>query len=512
MSIRRRLVRLGKATSIAVSFGFVYHLYKNDFDVRHLGLVRVARAGFAAVTVAIDYKQTFLRHSSIDVNSPEWRRVKSRVHQRSADRLLSMCCANGGAYIKVGQHIGALEYLLPPEYVQTFKVLHSRAPQSSLADLFRVIREEFGREPEDIFLSFEPEPLGTASLAQVHRARLKDGREVAMKIQHPQVKRRSNVDIATMEFLVHCFCLVFPDFEFKWLAEETRKNLPLELDFLHEGQNSEKLARLLQDVPFLKIPRIHWDVSTDRVLTMEYCPGGQVDDRAYMKQHSIPVEDITNMLGEIYSKMIFTHGFVHCDPHPGNVLVYRDQNDRDKVKIVLLDHGLYQKLTDEFRIDYCKLWLALINGDVEEIKTLSARLGAPDMYGLLACIVAGRSWDSIQGGVGTAGVKTEGEINEIADYAGKLVVDISRLLNKVPRQLLLLFKTNDLLRGIEASLSSPPSASSFLNMSRVCLRAVDEDWKKLDCGYTHWIKTTVRTQWELLKIDVYGWILWWKGS
>ena len=83
---------------------------------------------------------------------------------------------------------------------------------------------------------------------------------------------------------------------------------------------------------------------------------------------------------------------------------------------------------------------------------------------------------------------------------------------QVPRQLLLLFKTNDLLRGIEASLSSPPSASSFLNMSRVCLRAVDEDWKKYSCGYTHWIRTTARTQWELMKISAYEWALWWRGS
>ena len=120
--------------------------------------------------------------------------------------------------------------------------------------------------------------------------------------------------------------------------------------------------------------------------------------------------------------------FVHCDPHPGNVLVHREMDGQ--LKIVLLDHGLYQTLTDDFRIDYCNLWLALINGDVEEIKTLSARLGAADMYGLLACMVAGRSWDSIQGGVGTS-TKSEAEMNEIADYAGKLVVDISRLLNKV---------------------------------------------------------------------------------
>ena len=101
---------------------------------------------------------------------------------------------------------------------------------------------------------------------------------------------------------------IFPEFEFKWLAEETRKNLPRELDFLKEGKNAEKMASLLCDVPFLKIPRIHWDISTDRVLTMEYCEGGQVDDKGYMQKHKIPVENITNMLGEIYSRMIFTHG------------------------------------------------------------------------------------------------------------------------------------------------------------------------------------------------------------
>lgn len=134
------------------------------------------------------------------------------------------------------------------------------------------------------------------------------------------------------------------------------------------------------------------------------------------------------------SDNIWRYRFVHCDPHPGNVLVQRDKNDGDKLKIILLDHGLYQTLTDDFRIDYCKLWLALINGNVDEIKSQSSRLGAADMYGLLACMIAGRSWDSIQGGVGTS-TKSEAEIDEIADYAGKLVVDISKLLNKVLRQI-----------------------------------------------------------------------------
>jgi predicted unusual protein kinase regulating ubiquinone biosynthesis (AarF/ABC1/UbiB family) len=113
------------------------------------------------------------------------------------------------------------------------------------------------------------------------------------------------------------------------------------------------------------VPRIFWDLSTDRVLVMEYCEGGQVDDIAYMREHGISVNEVTRKLGDMYSEMIFTHGFVHCDPHPGNVLVTKDNG---QVKIVLLDHGLYQRLTDEFRIDYAKLWLAMIGGDVEKIK------------------------------------------------------------------------------------------------------------------------------------------------
>ena len=125
--------------------------------------------------------------------------VHQQVHLRSALRLRDLCCINGGAYIKVGQYIGTLDYLLPLEYVQTMKVLHSDAPQSPLSDIYTVIVEELGFPVEQLFLNFEEKPLGAASLAQVHKATLKDGRTVAVKVQHRDVQKNAAVDMKTVE-------------------------------------------------------------------------------------------------------------------------------------------------------------------------------------------------------------------------------------------------------------------------------------------------------------------------
>ena len=153
----------------------------------------------------------------------------------------------------MGQHIGALDYLLPPEYVTKMRILHSAAPQSSFKDVLAVIKEDFKRDAYEIFNSIETDPLGTASLAQVHKATLKDGSSVAVKVQHRSVKANSYVDIKTMSALVKITSWIFPDFKFDWLVEETKKNLPRELDFTQEGRNAEKLEKMFKKYQWLKV-------------------------------------------------------------------------------------------------------------------------------------------------------------------------------------------------------------------------------------------------------------------
>ena len=486
--------------------GSAYLLYKNDWDVSTIGVVRFGRAAFTALRIVADYKYSLI---GIDSSSPDYESIKSEIHLRSAIRLRTMCCTNGGAFIKVGQHLGSLEYLLPMEYVETMKVLHNQAPQSAITDLFKVLEEDLGKKVEDTFVQIDPEPLGAASLAQVHKATLKDGTVVAVKIQHPKVKRHSFVDIKTMELLLHGVNFVFPGFQYMWLAEETKKNLPLELDFIHEGRNCERVERLFKHLKFLKVPKIYWDLSSERVLTMEFCEGGKVNDREYMKQHKISVDEVSRDLGKLYSEMIFVHGYVHCDPHPGNVLV--NKTKQGNTEIVLLDHGLYQSLTDEFRVNYCKLWMSMIKADLEGIKKYATAMNAGDMYGLFACMLTGRSWKVISSGIDKQGY-SKSEDDEIKDNAANYLIQISQILNSVPRQLLLILKTNDVLRSIEFALKTRANATSFINMSRCCIRAVSVNRERKCDTWTKWIQIKISTQWQLLKIDLYELLLWLQTS
>ncbi|XP_066197724.1 aarF domain-containing protein kinase 1 isoform X2 [Saccopteryx leptura] len=498
----RRALRLASWTSMALAASGFY-LYGNKYlDPNDFGAVRVGRAVATTAVISYDYL-TSLR--SVPYGSEEYLQLRSEVHLRSARRLCELCCANRGTFIKVGQHLAALEYLLPPEYTSTLKVLHSQAPRSSMQEVRQVIREDLGQEIHDLFVSFDDTPLGAASLAQVHKAVLHDGRTVAVKVQHPKVQVQSSKDILLMEVLVLAVKQLFPEFEFMWLVDEAKKNLPLELDFLNEGRNAEKVAQMLKHFDFLKVPQIYWELSTKRVLLMEFVDGGQVNDRDYMERNKIDVNEISRLLGKMYSEMIFVNGFVHCDPHPGNVLVHK-RPDTGRVEIVLLDHGLYQVLTEEFRLDYCHLWQSLIWTDMKRVEKYSQRLGAGRLYPLFACMLTARSWNSVTRGISQAPV-TATEDSEIRDNAANYLPQISQLLNHVPRQMLLIFKTNDLLRGIEAALGTRASASSFLNMSRCCIRALAVHKKKNTRSFFRRTQISLGEAFSLWQINLHELVL-----
>ncbi|XP_035242133.1 aarF domain-containing protein kinase 1 [Anguilla anguilla] len=501
-----RLLKVSSlATAVFASSGF--YLYSKHVDPSDISLIRFGRAAATTAVISYDY-MTSLRN--VDHGTEEYWALKSKVHRRSAERLKDLCCANRGTFIKVGQHLGALDYLLPEEYTSTLKVLHSRAPQSSMEEIRQVIREDLGKEIGQLFASFEETPQGAASLAQVHRAVLTDGRTVAVKVQHPKVQAQSSKDILVMEFLLQAVHWLFPDFAFMWLVEEAKRNMPLELDFLNEGRNAERVAEMLKRFEFLKVPKIHWDLSTKRILTMEFAEGGQVNDREYMDKHGIDVNEVSRNLGKMYSEMIFVNGFVHCDPHPGNVLVKKCPKS-NKTQIVLLDHGLYQTLNQDFRLDYCRLWQALMKADLKGIERYSRRLGAGDLYPLFACVLTARSWTSVTGGISQTPV-TNSEDVEIRTNAAHYLPQISDLLNRVPRQMLLLLKTNDLLRGIETTLRTRASASSFINMSRCCVRAVARYKRSKTRSRFRRMRINLSEAITLLQINAYELFLWIKGS
>lgn len=499
MSLRsRRLLQLIAVGTAGV--GTLASLRANEYNIGSIGIVRLSRAAVSVFIIGSYYKKA-LYSGKYERNSPEYAQVKSKAHLFGAEKLLELCCANKGVYIKIGQHIGALEYLLPSEYVNTMKVLHSSAPQSSFNDVLAVLREDLKRDPYEIFESIDPVPLGTASLAQVHRGVLKDGKVVAIKVQHRAVKANSYIDIKTMSALVKITSWIFPEFKFDWLVDETKKNIPRELNFVCEAENAEKLKKLFFNYKWLKVPDIKWDLSTTRVLTMEFVEGGQINDLQYIRKNKINPYEVSSKLGRLYSHMIFITGFVHSDPHPGNILVRK--TNKNEAEIILLDHGLYAELTDKFRWSYSKLWLAIFDRNKELMKRHCTELGVGDMYGLLACMVSGRTWDAILAGVEKTKY-TNNEKEQFQTEVPNLLPIISKVLENVDRQMLLVLKTNDLIRSIEHTLQTSTRMSAFMEMSACCIKSVYGE-KFRHCNNNNWSKLciSIGEKWSLFKLIIY---------
>ncbi|XP_037954091.1 aarF domain-containing kinase 1 [Teleopsis dalmanni] len=494
----RRVLSYGLLGGVAVSTGLSLHT--NDYDVNSLGIVRLGRSAITVFDIAATYKRE-LYYKEWDKTTPEYKAQKSHAHKIAAEKLLELICTNKGVYIKVGQHIGALEYLLPKEFVQTMKILHSNAPQNPVEDLYKVIRQDLKRNPEEIFATFELEPLGTASLAQVHKATLKTGEVVAVKVQHPYVKGNSLVDMKTMEVLVKIMARIFPDFKIHWLVEESKKNLPIELDFLNEGKNAEKVAKQFQKYSWLRVPKIYWEHSTARVLVMEFLEGGEVTNLDYIKKHKIDPFTVSNKIGQLYSEMIFTTGFVHSDPHPGNILVHK--NSSGNVDIILLDHGLYANLTDKFRYEYSNLWLSILSVDRKGMRKHSENLGIKgDLYGLFACMVTGRPWETVTQGISKVKYTTD-EKNTLQNNTSSVLPHISDVLEQVDRQMLLILKTNDLIRGIESTLNTQNRMTAFWVMSKCCVQSSFHEQKLLQPSRMARIGLYVQEKWSMFKLNLY---------
>ncbi|KAI9150922.1 hypothetical protein H9P43_009537 [Blastocladiella emersonii ATCC 22665] len=486
--------------------------------------VRSLRTVVTGVSIVADYKWT-LRDGPVDGDEAAYRALKSEVHLRSAQRILAAAEKNGGVYVKLGQHIAAMEYLLPTEYVQTMRVLQDQCPPTPVADLDAMFRRDRGVGLDDVFDDFDPEPLGVASVAQVHRATLKDGRRVAIKMQHPEIRTFSMLDIELTASFVQMVKILFPEFEFGWLADEMRDNLPLELDFRHEAKNTARVtANFAGSSRLIKVPAVYW--ADERLLCMEFAEGSRIDDLEYLRQHGISPSQVACELTRAFSDMIFKHGFLHADPHPGNLMVqpratrtlpflarfWRPRN----FTIVLLDHGLYRELSPAFRHGYAHLWRALIRGDEAGIRDWSRRVAHVDMYHLFACMLTGRSWETIVGdgtnGGGVASERNGDELTSVSSSAQAYFVEIAQVLAQVPRPLLLVFKTNDLLRSVARSLGLSEWASvsvmsaAVIDMTSRRPRSSDEEGEAEEDEEDLPLLTRVKDQLESWAIHAAVWL------
>jgi hypothetical protein len=226
---------------------------------------RSYRALAAFASIALDFKFSTYQ---LNQESQEYANARDAVHGRAASRMLHVAQANGGVYIKAGQFISAQTHL-PEVYRRVLSVLQDKVAERSLASISNTVVDELG-PISTIFASFDPKPVATASLAQVHRAVDLSGNLVAVKIQHPELRANVEVDITCFKLLSFLSKRVFDAFDVDWLVPEFAVNIRKEVDFINEGKNCERAAANFQGTQNVSFPKIYWSMTSARVMDSSY--------------------------------------------------------------------------------------------------------------------------------------------------------------------------------------------------------------------------------------------------
>ncbi|KAI0665718.1 ABC1 family-domain-containing protein [Trametes maxima] len=411
----RRYAR--RAAFVLLGLGVAYEV---DRQFNASAIRRNLRTVWTCLAIALDYKLNF---------KPEKAHEIPALQERVAERVYNLLTSNGGLYIKIGQAIGNNAALLPKPLQEKFASLFDDAPQVPYSVVDAVFRAEFGRPPagpDGVFEIFEERAAASASIAQVHRAKLKtpaeDGGEqwVAVKIQKPDVSKQVEWDLAAFRAVMWVYENYLFDLPVYFVVDFITDHLRRELDFTLEAANAQRTASFVADSPILAgrvyIPRVFPELSTSRVLVAEWIDGVRLSDRravarlmgddaspdptpAIAGADSSPVrtseadrfsrlrggtEWVMRTMVELFSAQIFDWGWVHCDPHPGNIIIRPRPGPGSgrEPQFVLLDHGLYVRLSPPFQAQYARLWKGLLTLDYAVVRGVASEwgIGMPDLF------------------------------------------------------------------------------------------------------------------------------------
>ena len=289
-----------------------------------------------------------------------------------AEELASDLERLGPAYIKLGQILSTRGDFLPPAYVQALARLQDRVEPFPFGEVERILAEELGVRISKAFAEFEAEPLAAASLGQVHRARLRDGREVAVKVQRPNIREAMADDLeafAEVGRFLDRHSEFAEVFEFEKMVEEFKRTLIQELDYRKEAANLVALGANLAEFPAIFVPQPVPDFTTARVLTMDYVTGKKVTALGPVERIDLDGAALAEQLLRAYLKQILIDGFFHADPHPGNVFITDDH------RIALLDLGMVARIAPALQEKMLKLVLAVSEGNSDRVAELAVEIG-----------------------------------------------------------------------------------------------------------------------------------------
>jgi ubiquinone biosynthesis protein len=270
----------------------------------------------------------------------------------------------GPTYIKLGQAASTRPDLVPPEYVAELTKLQDSAPEVRYADIAHVVKEELGFTPETKFACFEKEPLGTASLGQVHAAILPDGSQVIVKVQKPHIQEQIAADLKVLHDVANFVSehtSIGRTQDVKGWLDEFEFTLQNELDYTREARNADRFRNNFENDDSVYVPRVYWEYTCPRVLTMERIEGIKISNLEELDQAGLDRRQLARTCALVVLKMVYDHGFFHADPHAGNFFVL------DNGRLALIDCGMVGRVDKELKDSLMRIALAVSQKDADQL-------------------------------------------------------------------------------------------------------------------------------------------------
>jgi predicted unusual protein kinase regulating ubiquinone biosynthesis (AarF/ABC1/UbiB family) len=388
----------------------------------------------------------------------EWENSKKpAVYGKNAQRLKRLLLSLGGIFIKAGQLISILSNFLPDYFRKELEELQDKIPPQPLSEIYERIQKELSKDPGLLFAEFDQNPIASASLAQVHLARLHDGRQVAVKVQYLDIEANTKKDLQTIKQLLSFYGFFLRIKGLGYLHSQFSQMIKEELDFRLEAQHIETIAANFTGNPQVFFPKVIHELSSERVLTTEFMEGVKISDLENLAERNIDRQALAERVLTAYCQMIFSDGIYHADPHPGNILVQSDGS------IVFVDFGAVAKLSDEMKNGILQFFEGVLKRDNDQISAALQQMGlialhedthhveqlVDYIYNRFLKQMTVESWN-----LSDIHVSMQDKLDMMVDFS-KMDISLRELMAtfQIPKDLVLLTRTILLLLGLCTHLS-----------------------------------------------------------
>ncbi len=346
----------------------MFHIIKEVRDIRRFNeiLKVLFEEGFDFLLVRAGLSSSIPLTKKIRSRLKEKKELKPEVMlRRTLERL-------GPTFIKFGQLLSVRPDLIPKEYVKELEKLQDKVQPFSYSEAKDIIEKEFGKSPNQLFLNFEATPIASASISQVYKATLKSGQKAAVKIQRPRVKEIMQTDIEIMEYIAKILEDNFEHirrFKPSKIVKEFRDWTEKELDFRLEARNAKRFYINFKGSKTVHIPKIYDDLTSDKVLTMEFIEGVELHNLKEIKRKRINFGQVIKNGFEAIMTQVFVHGIFHADPHPGNIIVRNDNS------VAFVDFGIVGYFDDRLKSKCIDMLYGIVEQDEELVMDTLVGMG-----------------------------------------------------------------------------------------------------------------------------------------